>query len=97
MDTGEVAGGKGVRWWWWGVPDVFLLLLGEFQIVAEDLDSRLFKTESTCLGRLTVDTEHLPKKPKERQFFTQVRCLRKKGKVCGAMPYAQTNKQLPTV
>lgn len=34
--------------------------------MAEDLDSRLFITESTCLGRLTVDTEHLPKKPRER-------------------------------
>lgn len=50
----------------WGIPDVALLLLGEFQSVAEDLDSRLFITESTCFGRLTVDTEHLPKKPRER-------------------------------
>lgn len=49
-----------------GVPDVALLLLGEFQSVAEDLESRLFITESTCLGRLTADTEHLPKKPRER-------------------------------
>lgn len=49
-----------------GLPDVALLLLGEFQSVAEDLDSRLFITVSTCLGRLTVDTEHLPKKPRER-------------------------------
>lgn len=49
-----------------GIPDVALLLLGEFQSVADDLDSRLFITESTCLGRLTVDTEHLPKKPRER-------------------------------
>lgn len=64
------------HWWrltdghwgsWVGVtPDVSLLLLGEFHSVAEDLDSRLFKTESRCLGRLTVDTEHLPKKPRER-------------------------------
>lgn len=65
MDTGEV-GGKGGR----GIPDVSLLLLGEFHSVAEDLDSRLFKTESTCLGRLTVDTEHLPKKPRERHSFS---------------------------
>lgn len=57
METGGVEG---------GIPDVSLLLPGEFQSVAEDLDSRLFKTESTCLGRLTVDTEHLPKKPRER-------------------------------
>lgn len=48
------------------IPDVALLLLGEFQSVAEDLDSLLFITVSTCLGRLTVDTEHLPKKPRER-------------------------------
>lgn len=48
------------------VPDVALLLLGEFQSVAEDLESRLFITESTCLGRLTAETEHLPKKPRER-------------------------------
>lgn len=58
---------------WWtvirerDVPHVVLLLLGEFQSVAEDLERRLFiTTESTCLGRLTVDTEHLPKKPTER-------------------------------
>lgn len=45
-----------------------LLLLGEFQRVAEDLESLLFRAESTCLGRLTVDNEHLPKKPRrERQ------------------------------
>lgn len=47
-----------------GIPDVALLLLGEFQSVAEDLESRLFITESTCLGRLTVDREHLPKEAK---------------------------------
>lgn len=35
------------------------VLLGEFQRVAEDLESLLFITESTCLGRLTADTEHL--------------------------------------
>lgn len=76
MDTGGVGG---------GFPDVSLLLLGEFQSVAEDLDSRLFKTESTCLGRLTVDTEHLPKKPRERHtvFHTGQTVERKKGKVCG--------------
>lgn len=55
---GDGAGGD--------IPDVALLLLGEFQSVAEDLDSLLFITVSTCLGRLTVDTEHLPKKPRER-------------------------------
>lgn len=47
-----------------------LLLLGEFQSVAEDLDSRLFRTESTCLGRLTVETEHLPEEPRERHTHT---------------------------
>lgn len=46
------------------IPGVVLLLLGEFQSVAEDLDSRLFITVSTCLGRLTVDKEHLPKRAK---------------------------------
>lgn len=49
-----------------GIPGVVLLLLGEFQSVAEDLESRLFITESTCLGRLTVEREHLPKKSRER-------------------------------
>lgn len=34
-----------------------LLLLGEFQRVAEDLESRLLIIESTCLGRFTADTE----------------------------------------
>lgn len=79
MDTGGVGGG--------GVPDVSLLLLGEFQSVAEDLDSLLFKSESTCLGRLTVDTEHLPKKPRERHrvVHTGQMVERKKGEVCGAM------------
>lgn len=57
MDTGRGGG---------DIPDVSLLLLGDFQSVAEDLDSRLFKAEATCLCRLTVDTEHLPKKPRER-------------------------------
>lgn len=49
------------RWWPPSpVPDGFLLRLGEFQSVAEDLDSLLFMTESTCLGRLTADTEQMP-------------------------------------
>lgn len=43
---------------------VVLLLLGEFQRVAEDLERRLFRTESTCLGRLTAETEHRPVKPR---------------------------------
>lgn len=34
-------------------------LLGEFQSVAEDFESRLLIIESTCLGRFTADTEHL--------------------------------------
>lgn len=33
--------------------------------MAEDLESRLFMTESTCLGRLTADIEHLPVKSRE--------------------------------
>lgn len=35
-------------------------MLGEFHRVAEDLDSLLLITESTCFGRLTADKEHLP-------------------------------------
>ncbi len=42
-----------------------LLLQGDVQRVAEDLESRLFMTESTCLGRLTADIEHLPVKSRE--------------------------------
>lgn len=86
MDTGGVG----------GIPHVSLLLLGEFQSVAEDLDSRLFKTESTCLGRLTVDREHLPKKPRECHTVVHTGHMveRKKGKVCCAMPYAQAKKQM---
>lgn len=77
---------------WWthlkscgGIPDAALLLLGEFQSVAEDLESRLFITESTCLGRLTVDTEHLPKKPKERHtdVHSGHMCQRKRRNSCG--------------
>lgn len=40
--------------------------------MAEDLDSRLFITESTCLGRLTVETEHLPEEPRERHTHTNI-------------------------
>lgn len=43
-----------------------LLLLGEFQSVAEDLDSLLLMTGSTCRGKLTVEAEHLPA-PERRQ------------------------------
>lgn len=43
-----------------GVPGSRLLLLGEFQRVAEDLERRLLIIESTCLGRLTAEREHLP-------------------------------------
>lgn len=76
---GGVGDGDGVwRWWWIGgwvgghSRGGTLLLLGEFQSVAEDLDSRLFITESTCLGRLTVETEHLPEEPRERHTHTQI-------------------------
>lgn len=74
-----------------GIPDVALLLLGEFQSVAEDLDSRLFITESTCLGRLTVDTEHLPKKPRERHtdVHTGHMVERKRRSFCGVMCHAR--------
>lgn len=74
-----------------GIPDVALLLLGEFQSVAEDLDSRLFITVSTCLGRLTVDTEHLPKKPRERHtdVHTGHMVERKNGNFCGVMRCAR--------
>lgn len=79
-----------LNWGGRGIPDVALLLLGEFQSVADDLDSRLFITESTCLGRLTVDTEHLPKKPRERHtdVHTSHMVERKTGNFCGAVRYA---------
>lgn len=48
-----------------------LLLQGEFQSVAEDLDSRLLRTRSACLGRLTVEAEHLPV-PERMQHTTTV-------------------------
>lgn len=48
-----------------------LLLLGEFQSVAEDLDSLLLMTGSTCLGKLTVEAEHLPA-PERTQHTTSV-------------------------
>jgi hypothetical protein len=44
---------------WRGRLSLLLLLLGEFQSVAEDFESRLLIIESTCLGRFTADTEHL--------------------------------------
>lgn len=66
-----------------GAPHV-LLLLGEFQSVAEDLDSRLFMTESTCLGRLTAETEHLPKEPRERHKGH----MTERKNDCGVMRYA---------
>lgn len=49
-----------------------LLLLGEFHRVAEDLDSLLLMTGSTCRGRLTVEAEHLPapERTQHRQLFT---------------------------
>lgn len=37
-----------------------LLRFGEFQRVADDLDSLLLRTGSVCRGRFTVDEEHLP-------------------------------------
>lgn len=49
---------------------VVLLLLGEFQRVAEDLERRLFRTESTCLGRLTAEIEHRPVKPRAYRTHT---------------------------
>lgn len=36
--------------------------------MAEDLESRLFMAESTCLGRLTADIEHLPVKSREHRI-----------------------------
>jgi len=75
-----------------GIPDVVLLLLGEFQSVAEDLESRLFITESTCLGRLTAEKEHLPKKPRERHtdVHTGHMAERKRGgNICDVMSYAE--------
>lgn len=49
---------------------VVLLLLGEFQRVAEDLERRLFRTVSTCLGMLTAETEHRPVKPRAYRTHT---------------------------
>lgn len=51
-----------------GLDPESLLLLGDVQRVAEDLESRLFMTESTCLGRLTADIEHLPVKSREHRI-----------------------------
>lgn len=55
-------GGFGGRdfWRWDAGAAPFLLLQGEFQSVAEDLDSLLLITGSVCRGRLTVEAEHLP-------------------------------------
>lgn len=47
-----------------------LLLLGEFQSVAEDLDSLLLMTGSACLGKLTVEAEHLPAPERTQQTTT---------------------------
>lgn len=47
-----------------------LLLLGEFHSVAEDLDSLLLMTGSTCLGKLTVEAEHLPAPERTQQTTT---------------------------
>lgn len=47
-------------WRWNAGAAPFLLLQGEFQSVAEDLDSLLLITGSVCRGRLTVEAEHLP-------------------------------------
>ena len=47
-----------------------LLLFGEFQSVAEDLDSLLLMTGSTCLGKLTVEAEHLPAPERTQQTTT---------------------------
>lgn len=38
--------------------------------MAEDLERRLFRTESTCLGRLTAETEHRPVKPRAYRTHT---------------------------
>ncbi|TNN57371.1 hypothetical protein EYF80_032447 [Liparis tanakae] len=38
--------------------------------VAEDLDSLLLMTGSTCLGRLTVEAEHLPAPERTQQTTT---------------------------
>lgn len=54
-----VEGGLATRGSGGGRLSLLLLLLGEFQSVAEDFESRLLIIESTCLGRFTADTEHL--------------------------------------
>lgn len=76
------------------VPGVSLLLVGEFQSVAEDLESLLFITESTCLGRLTVESEHLPKKPRKRHtdVHTGHMTLSKRGKLLRRHELLQTER-----
>lgn len=60
--------------------------------MAEDLESRLFRTESTCLGRLTAETEHLPKKPRERHTDVHRGHMveKNRGSHYGVMSYART-------
>lgn len=69
MDRNGGRGMGGARW----DTDVVgssLLLLGEFHSVAEDLDSLLLMTGSTCLGKLTVEAEHLPAPERTQQTTT---------------------------
>lgn len=49
-----------------------LLLLGEFQSVADDLDSLLLMTGSVCRGKFTVEAEHLPAPEKTQHTTTTV-------------------------
>lgn len=66
-----------------------LLLLGEFQSVAEDLDSLLLMTGSTCLGKLTVEAEHLPA-PERTQQTTTVHKAAGGGRVGAGGPQLRT-------
>ncbi len=75
--------GFGGRWNAGAAP--FLLLQGEFQSVAEDLDSLLLITGSVCRGRLTVEAEHLPaeRNTESRAFIPTPEWRREEGRERG--------------
>lgn len=78
-------GGRKVARWNTDVVGSSLLLLGEFHSVAEDLDSLLLMTGSTCLGKLTVEAEHLPAPERTQQTTT----VHKAGGRAGGLPGGQ--------
>lgn len=70
MERVGSGGGRKEARWDTDVVGSSLLLLGEFHSVAEDLDSLLLMTGSTCLGKLTVEAEHLPAPERTQQTTT---------------------------